>query len=138
MTATTPPPLPADLNEGLKRLKMAAMRRLAYLGITRARERLYLTRARRRFMFGQQRGNPASRFLRDLPEEDVVARTVTRWRRSIPPQAGPDRAKADTLIDWARDVPGLDLVGSWVHGTGLAAVVAGVDRTLGADVPPAG
>ena len=29
MTATTPPPLPADLNEGLKRLKMAAMRRLA-------------------------------------------------------------------------------------------------------------
>ena len=73
-----------------------------------------------------------------LAEEDVVARTVTRWRRSIPPQAGPDRAKADTLIDWARDVPGLDLVGSWVHGTGLAAVVAGVDRTLGADAPPAG
>ena len=29
MTATTPPPLPADLNEGLRRLKMAAMRRLA-------------------------------------------------------------------------------------------------------------
>ena len=29
MTATTPPPLPTDLNEGLKRLKMAAMRRLA-------------------------------------------------------------------------------------------------------------
>ena len=29
MTATPPPPLPADLNEGLKRLKMAAMRRLA-------------------------------------------------------------------------------------------------------------
>lgn len=73
-----------------------------------------------------------------LAEEDVVARTVTRWRRSIPPQAGPDRAKADTLIDWARDVPGLDLVGSWVHGTGLAAVVAGVDRTLGAAAPPAG
>ncbi|MCJ2194282.1 FAD-dependent oxidoreductase [Kaistella montana] len=73
-----------------------------------------------------------------LAEEDVVARTVTRWRRSIPPQAGPDRAKADMLIDWARDVPGLDLVGSWVHGTGLAAVVAGVDRTLGADASPAG
>jgi hypothetical protein len=29
MTATSPPPLPADLAEGLKRLKMAAMRRLA-------------------------------------------------------------------------------------------------------------
>src|SRR5690606_40141703 len=29
MTATTPPPLPADLAEGLKRLKMAAIRRLA-------------------------------------------------------------------------------------------------------------
>jgi hypothetical protein len=29
MTATTPPPLAADLTDGLKRLKMAGMRRLA-------------------------------------------------------------------------------------------------------------
>lgn len=73
-----------------------------------------------------------------LSEQDVVARAVVRWRPSIPPQAGPDREAADALIAWSRGQAGLDLVGSWVHGTGLAAVVAGVDRTLGADVPPVG
>ena len=77
-----------------------------------------------------------------LDEEAVVARAVTRWRQSIPPQAGADRAAADALIAWAREEPGLDLVGSWVHGTGLAAVVAGVDRALGpasgAESAPAG
>ena len=55
--------------------QMEEERRLCYVGITRARERLYLTRARRRFMFGQQRGNPASRFLADIPDEDVVPPT---------------------------------------------------------------
>lgn len=73
-----------------------------------------------------------------LAEEDVVARAVTRWRHAIPPQAGPDREATDTLIEWAREQRGLDLVGGWVHGTGLAAVVAGVDRTLGHAPTPAG
>src|SRR3546814_3958005 len=41
--------------------------------MTRAKERLYLTRARRRFMYGNIRANPASRFLRDLPDDSVVA-----------------------------------------------------------------
>lgn len=71
-----------------------------------------------------------------LSEQDVVARSVVRWRPSIPPQAGPDREAADALIAWSRGQAGLDLVGSWVHGTGLAAVVAGVDRAFDADVPP--
>jgi DNA helicase-2/ATP-dependent DNA helicase PcrA len=46
-------------------------RRVCYVGMTRARERLYLTRARRRFTFGNIRANPPSRFLGDLPEDDV-------------------------------------------------------------------
>ena len=66
----------------------------------------------------------------ELSADDVLASTVTRWRRPIPPQHGPDREAMDRLIAWAQDVPGLDLVGSWVHGTGLAAVVAGVERTV--------
>lgn len=70
-----------------------------------------------------------------LAEEDVVASAVTRWRRPIPPQHGPRRQAMDALLEWAAPVPGLDLVGSWVHGTGLAAVVAGVERTLGPDAP---
>ena len=66
-----------------------------------------------------------------LAQEDVLNSTVVRWRAPIPPQHGPDREAMDALVRWSADVPGLDLVGSWVHGTGLAAVVAGVERTVG-------
>jgi len=46
-------------------------RRVCYVGMTRAKQRLYLTRARRRFLFGNVRANSPSRFLGDLPESDV-------------------------------------------------------------------
>jgi DNA helicase II / ATP-dependent DNA helicase PcrA len=49
-------------------------RRLAYVGITRARERLYLTHAWSRTLFGQTQYNPPSRFLGELPEELLDAR----------------------------------------------------------------
>jgi DNA helicase-2/ATP-dependent DNA helicase PcrA len=51
-------------------------RRLAYVGITRARQRLYLTRAVTRGAWGQPQYNPSSRFLKELPEE------LTRWERT--------------------------------------------------------
>ena len=44
-------------------------RRLAYVGITRAKELLYLSYADRRLYFGQRSSNPPSRFLIDIPEE---------------------------------------------------------------------
>ncbi len=43
-------------------------RRLAYVGITRARERLYLSHAWCRSLWGQTQYNPPSRFLREIPE----------------------------------------------------------------------
>jgi DNA helicase-2/ATP-dependent DNA helicase PcrA len=48
---------------------MEEERRLCYVGMTRARERLYLLNARRRYMFGQEQYNQPSRFLKDIPEE---------------------------------------------------------------------
>ena len=51
-------------------------RRLAYVGITRARQRLFLTRAVTRGAWGVPQYNPASRFLEELPEES------TRWERT--------------------------------------------------------
>ena len=48
---------------------MEEERRLCYVGMTRARERLYLLNARRRYLFGQEQTNPPSRFLRDIPPE---------------------------------------------------------------------
>ena len=51
-------------------------RRLAYVGITRARRRLFLSRAVTRSAWGQPSYNPASRFLEELPTE------VTDWERT--------------------------------------------------------
>jgi DNA helicase II / ATP-dependent DNA helicase PcrA len=51
-------------------------RRLAYVGITRAQRRLYLTRAVTRGAWGAPQYNPASRFIEELPEE------LTQWERT--------------------------------------------------------
>ncbi|MEI7816626.1 MAG: UvrD-helicase domain-containing protein, partial [Desulfuromonadales bacterium] len=48
---------------------MEEERRLCYVGMTRARERLYLLNARRRYLFGQEQHNQPSRFLKDIPRE---------------------------------------------------------------------
>jgi len=48
-------------------------RRLAYVAITRARERLYLTRAQTRSIYGSTQQNPASRFIGEIPAECVTA-----------------------------------------------------------------
>jgi DNA helicase-2/ATP-dependent DNA helicase PcrA len=51
--------------------QMEEERRLAYVGVTRAKDRLYLLRAFRRSLMGQGSHNPPSRFLKDLPPELV-------------------------------------------------------------------
>ncbi len=50
-------------------------RRLCYVGITRAKQKLYLTYARQRLYFGQRSNNLVSRFLADIPEKLVNANT---------------------------------------------------------------
>ncbi|WP_075302017.1 MULTISPECIES: UvrD-helicase domain-containing protein [unclassified Pseudonocardia] len=56
--------------------ELAEERRLAYVGITRAEQRLYVSRAIVRSAFGQPSTNPASRFLDEVPAE------LTEWRRT--------------------------------------------------------
>lgn len=56
-------------------------RRLAYVGITRARERLYLTRSTLRSAWGQPSYNPPSRFLEEIPP------THLDWKRTGAPAA---------------------------------------------------
>ncbi len=60
---------PAELSEE---------RRLAYVGITRARQRLYVSRAIIRSSWGQPMLNPESRFLQEIPQE------LMEWRRTAP------------------------------------------------------
>jgi DNA helicase-2/ATP-dependent DNA helicase PcrA len=60
-------------------------RRLAYVGITRARERLYLSHAWSRSLFGATNFNLPSRFLKEVPDELVTvasAATSAKERRS--------------------------------------------------------
>ncbi|WP_261624963.1 UvrD-helicase domain-containing protein [Nesterenkonia marinintestina] len=49
--------------------QLAEERRLAYVGLTRARRRLYLSRAESRHLWGQHQYNPPSQFLTEIPEE---------------------------------------------------------------------
>lgn len=58
--------------------ELAEERRLAYVGITRARERLYLSRAMIRSSWGNPTTNPASRFLAEIPED------LIDWKREEP------------------------------------------------------
>ncbi|MFJ8055200.1 DNA helicase PcrA [Streptomyces sp. NPDC096142] len=70
-------------------------RRLAYVGITRARERLYLTRSSLRSAWGQPSYNPPSRFLEEIPAAHV------EWKRTgamaAPPSTGPASGIAASL-----------------------------------------
>ena len=55
----------------LDKAQMEEERRLCYVGITRAKERLYLTYAKRRLIYGTITSSMPSRFLNDIPEELV-------------------------------------------------------------------
>jgi DNA helicase-2/ATP-dependent DNA helicase PcrA len=58
-------------------------RRLAYVGITRAQQRLYLTHAWSRTLYGQTNYNPPSRFLGEIPEALLDAKeSETRVQRA--------------------------------------------------------
>jgi DNA helicase II / ATP-dependent DNA helicase PcrA len=68
-------------------------RRLCYVGITRARERLYLSHAWSRSLFGSTQYNPPSRFLKEIPEQltQLVEGSRTRGRSTTTGSWGRDR-----------------------------------------------
>ncbi|MCW8983903.1 MAG: UvrD-helicase domain-containing protein [Thermoanaerobaculales bacterium] len=76
-------------------------RRLAYVGMTRARKWLALTGARSRFLFGQRQPTRLSRFLDELPTEavDDVSEPVASWNASS--AAGPVTRPRPTRGDGA-------------------------------------
>src|SRR5258706_4435406 len=53
----------------MDRNELEEERRLCYVGMTRAKEKLFLTYARRRLFFGQRSSNTVSRFILELPEK---------------------------------------------------------------------
>ena len=74
-------------------------RRLCYVGITRARERLYLTHAWCRTLFGGTQYNPPSRFLDEVPSELVEESSASRTRQRA--RSGEGRPGGWGATSWA-------------------------------------
>jgi DNA helicase II / ATP-dependent DNA helicase PcrA len=94
-------------------------RRLCYVGITRARERLYLCHAWSRMLFGTTDYYPPSRFLAEIPEELVHVlgeeRTVRRTERS---RSGP-AAHREAVVAAAMSTPSVPMGARGAEGIGL-------------------
>ena len=81
--------------------QMEEERRLAYVGMTRAMDKLYLTYARRRLYFGSRSNNPVSRFVTDVPESLMEANMGIR------------KPKRRGVENW-----GFDVEGNWKWSPG--------------------
>jgi DNA helicase-2/ATP-dependent DNA helicase PcrA len=93
-------------------------RRLAYVAITRARRRLYLTHAQSRMLHGQLRYNVASRFLEEFP--DGLVQWLSARRRDF--TMVEDAAPATRVT--AREVPGWRIGQSVKHAKfGLGIII---------------
>ena len=100
----------AGLEEGLFPLEKATQekseleeeRRLFYVGVTRAEQRLYLSWARSRYRYGEQQSNTRSRFLEEV-DSDVVR---TEAGGELEQQT--DRFKAGGAPDSSRDYDEMD------------------------------
>ncbi len=77
----------------MEEAEMEEERRLAYVGITRAEEELYLTNAKMRTLFGRTNMNPESRFIREIPGdllENLNEKKTPRMQpgRKVQPKRG--------------------------------------------------
>lgn len=97
----------------MEEAEMEEERRLAYVGITRAEQELYLTNAKMRTLFGRTNMNPESRFIAEIPDdllENLNEKKETRATsaRKMQPRRGPvsrpvsyaSKTGGDTL-NWA-------------------------------------
>lgn len=88
------------MEEGLFPLSRASMdeseleeeRRLAYVGITRAKQKLYLSNAYGRMLYGQRQNNPASRFIEEINPDLLEVIGTTQTKSDIPFINRTDRA----------------------------------------------
>lgn len=78
-------------------------RRLAYVGITRAREQLFMTHAWCRSQFGATQYNPPSRFLEEIPDELVEHQGKVPNRRSAAPTPSDEPRRGRSVASFDPD-----------------------------------
>jgi DNA helicase II / ATP-dependent DNA helicase PcrA len=134
---------------------LAEERRLCYVGITRARERLYMTFARRRNLYGGRGHNLPSRFLAEIPDElaerhvstprtgwslgrDSVLATGGGITAPMPKQASPVLVEFQTGDDVVHASFGEGVVTAVEPGSVIVVRFAadGTERKLMADYAP--
>ncbi|WAP51572.1 DNA helicase PcrA [Arthrobacter sp. ATA002] len=103
--------------------ELAEERRLAYVGLTRARKRLYITRSEVRSMWGQSQYNPASQFVGEIPGE------LIDWKREgmdRPTWGGSSGSGSSRYggSSWGAGAPS-------VSGTGGSISAAPVSKAIG-------
>nr|NLD41066.1 UvrD-helicase domain-containing protein [Actinomycetales bacterium] len=105
--------------------ELAEERRLAYVALTRARERLYVSRAAVRTSWGSPQQLPASRFLSDIPDEVMDWRRIASAMDSIREEGGGYGSGGYGSGGWGR--------GGFRGGSGASS--GGVTTTRGAKRP---
>ncbi|THE10483.1 DNA helicase PcrA [Bacillus timonensis] len=78
----------------MEEAEMEEERRLAYVGITRAEEELYISNAQMRTLYGRTSMNPVSRFIAEIPEdllEDLGAQRKQQMRTPFSSSSSPSR-----------------------------------------------
>ncbi len=86
--------------------EMAEERRLFYVGLTRARNRLYLVRADRRSTYGSFQDSIQSRFLEDIPEELLKRQGAKRYIESSSSSDWNPRAnRKERYARWESSIP---------------------------------
>ena len=115
-------------------------RRLAYVGMTRAMDRIYLSFAERRMLYGNTRANPKSRFIEEMPSIEVVQQRPTGSGYSRPATSG--RWREVAIHENAGAGVGLDLApgdrvkhATWGEGVVVAAAAGGGDGPANHQVP---
>ena len=86
-------------------------RRLCYVAMTRAREKLVMTNARQRMLYGRTRANKSSRFLDEIPAEDM------RWESKPEPKFGTYDEDGFGGSRWGDDFGGGSFGGSSYSGS---------------------
>ena len=93
---------------GEDREEMEEERRLCYVGMTRAKKKLYLSYAGLRTLFGAQRVGIPSRFLREIPD-NLVVRETSSGLAYVPPTDPAQRDRSEityeTNLDEADEIP---------------------------------